>query len=147
MTFSQFVNKTQEYLTSLRVIKDHISLDLRLPDTWVVLKSHVQKIEVVPVENSNKDGRKIYSFVCKNTKEDLNNMEEAFELVVKYNIERQEKEKLFKSKIQELKTIFEKENLDSLRHLKFDVELEQTLLIDGTEGDTKDDVLVQDGEN
>jgi hypothetical protein len=37
--------------------------------------------------------------------------------------------------------------LDSLRHLKFDVELEQTLLIDGTEGDTKDDVLVQDGEN
>jgi hypothetical protein len=74
-------------------------------------------------------------------------MEEAFELVVKYNIERQEKEKLFKSKIQELKSIFEKENLDSLRHLKFDVELEQTLLIDGTEGDTKDDVLVQDGEN
>jgi hypothetical protein len=147
MTFSQFVNKTQEYLTSLRVIKDHISLDLRLPDTWVVLKSHVQKIEVVPVENSNKDGRKIYSFVCKNTDVDLNNMEEAFELVVKYNIERQEKEKLFKSKIQELKTIFEKENLDSLRHLKFDVELEQTLLIDGTEGDTKDDVLVQDGEN
>lgn len=147
MTFSQFVNKTQEYLTSLRVIKDHISLDLRLPDTWVVLKSHVQKIEVVPVENSNKDGRKIYSFVCKNTVEDLNNMEESFELVVQYNIERQEKEKLFKSKIQELKSIFEKENLDSLRHLKFDVELEQSLLIDGTEGDRKDDVLVQDGEN
>ena len=38
------------------------------------------------------------------------------------NIEREEKEKLFKSKVQELKSIFENENLDNLKGLKFDME-------------------------
>lgn len=147
MIFAQFVSKTFDYLSSIRVLKDHISFDLKLPENWVILKSHVEKIEVVPIENSSKDGAKIFSFVCKNTKEELEDLETAFDNVIKYNIERQEKERLFKTKIQELKSIFEKENISNLRHLKFDVESEETLLEDGTQGPRENDVLVQDGEN
>ena len=41
---------------------------------------------------------------------------------IKTNIEREEKERLFKSKVQELKNIFEKEKLENLKSLKFDIE-------------------------
>jgi hypothetical protein len=44
------------------------------------------------------------------------------DIIISTNIEREEKEKLFKSKVQELQTIFEKENLENLKGLKFDID-------------------------
>ena len=51
------------------------------------------------------------------------------DLIIKTNIEREEKERLFKSKVQELKSIFEKQDLENLKSLKFDIE-ELTKLIE-----------------
>ena len=62
------------------------------------------------------------SFVCENKKEFLDIVEETLDFIITTNIEREEKEKLFKSKVQELKSIFESENLDNLKGLKFDME-------------------------
>jgi hypothetical protein len=139
MIFSQFVQNTSEYLHSVRVIKDHLSFDFKFPVKWTVLKSHVEGIEVIPAEGQSKDTTtKIYSL-------EINKLEDSFKNIVKYNLERQEKEKLFQTKIQELKSIFEKEQLDSLRNLKIDLEVSETLLEDETEGDRQNDVLVQDG--
>jgi patatin-like phospholipase/acyl hydrolase len=53
--------------------------------------------------------------------------------IIRSNVEREEKEKLFKSKVQELKSIFEKENLENLKGLKFDVEELTKLLQDEPE--------------
>jgi hypothetical protein len=130
------------------MIKDHISLDLKLPATWTVLKNHIQGIEVLPSETQLKDTNfKIYSLVCKNTNDELVNLEKSYDNIIKYNLEKQEKEKLFKLKIQELKTIFEKEQLDNLKNLKIDFELNESLLDDEGQGDRTDDVLVQDSED
>jgi hypothetical protein len=78
---------------------------------------------------------------------ELNKLEKSFDNIVKYNLEKQEKEKLFKLKIQELKSIFEKEQLDNLKNLKIDFELNESLLDDEGQGDRTDDVLVQDSED
>ena len=91
MIFQRFITKTFEYLHGVRVIKDHVSLDLKLPEGWVVLKSHVEGIEVLPSENQIKDSKfKIYSLVCKNEKDGLENLEKTFDNVIKYNLEKQE---------------------------------------------------------
>jgi hypothetical protein len=148
MIFQKFITKTFEYLHSFRVIKDHVSLDLKLPSSWTLQKSHLLNIEVLQSDSQIKDGGfKIYSLVCKNEKEDINNLEKAFDNIVKYNLERQEKEKLFKVKIQELKHIFENEQLDNLKNLKIDIELHETLLEDEGEGNTENDILVSDTSN
>lgn len=148
MIFQKFITKTSDNLYSVRVIKDHISLDLKLPSTWTVLKNHIIGIEVLPSETQLKDTNfKIYSLVCKNTKDELDNLEKSYDNIIKYNLEKQEKEKLFKLKIQELKSIFEKEQLDNLKNLRIDFEINESLLDDERQGDKTDDVLVQDTED
>ena len=82
--------------------------------------------------------------MCKNTKDELENLEKSYDNIIKYNLEKQEKEKLFKLKIQELKSIFEKEQLDDLKNLKIDFGINESLLDDEGQGDKTDDVLVQD---
>ena len=41
--------------------------------------------------------------------------------IINYNLEREQKEMLLETKINELKGIFEKQSLDSLKSLKFDI--------------------------
>ena len=96
------------------------------PTTWVMLKNIHESIEVL--KNESTDGV-VYSFVCENKKELIDIIELTLDKIMKANIEREEKERLFKNKVQELKSIFEKENLENLKGLKFDME-ELTKLID-----------------
>jgi hypothetical protein len=41
--------------------------------------------------------------------------------IIKYNLEREEKDRLFETKVEELKKLFEKQNLDKLKGLYFDI--------------------------
>ena len=52
--------------------------------------------------------------------------------IVRYNLEREAKEKLFEDRVSELKNIFDKENLENLKKLKF--ELTQNVLVDNGQG-------------
>ena len=44
-----------------------------------------------------------------------------FDNIIKYNLEREEKDKLFETKVNELKSIFEKQSLDKLKGLFFNI--------------------------
>lgn len=126
MVYSQFINKTSKYLKSVRILKNYVSLDMIFPSTWVMLKKMPEGVEIVQTETQ--DTGMVSSFVCENKEDLLNKVEEIFDNIVKTNIEREEKERLFKTKVQELKSIFETKNLESLKGLKFDME-ELTKLI------------------
>ena len=120
MIFSEFIDKTTKHLKSVRILKDYISFDMMFPTTWVLLKKLPNGLEIL--QNEGQDGRMVTSFVCENKKDLITVLENTMDIIVKTNIEREEKERLFKSKVQELKTIFEKENLENLKGLKFDME-------------------------
>lgn len=119
MLYYEFINKTNKYLRSVRVLKNYVSFDMLFPESWIMLKSSPENIEIL--KNETNDGV-ITSFVCEMKKETIEKLEDTLDTIVKTNIEREEKEKLFKSKVNELKNIFEKEKLDSLKSLKFDIE-------------------------
>jgi len=120
MVYSDFTEKTGKYLNSVRILKNYISFDMVFPSTWIMLKTKPEAIEIL--QNEKSDVGFITSFVCENKRGYINIVEETIDLVVKTNIEREEKERLFKNKVQELKNIFEKENLENLKALKFDLE-------------------------
>jgi|TARA_B110000305_G_scaffold123063_1_gene137875 hypothetical protein len=93
----------------------------------------------VEVVKNGIEGDKIsLSFVCQINETSINQVEDLIDNIIKSNLEREEKDKLFRNKVQELKGIFEKENLEDLKTLKFDVD-EITSIINSKE--------MLDGEN
>jgi hypothetical protein len=120
MTFYPFIEKTNKYLKTVRIIKNYVSFDMVFPESWVIIKKLPENVEILQTETP--EGQTLTSFVCQNNKDFINILEKTLDLVIKTNIEREEKERLFKMKVKELQNIFEKEKLDSLKSLKFDLE-------------------------
>lgn len=135
MIFYQFIEKTNKYLKSVRILKNYVSFDMIFPSSWVITKKTPENIEIL--QNENSDGSFVTSFVCQNNREFINVLENTLETVIKTNIEREEKERLFKTKVKELQSIFEKEKLDSLKSLKFDLENFTKIIEDEVEVDEK----------
>jgi len=133
MIYSQFVSKTSKYLNSVRILQTYITFDMIFPTSWVMLKKLPEGIEIL--QNTDKEGKVITSFVCENNLSLIDSIEVSIDKVVKTNVEREEKERLFKLKVQELKSIFETENLENLKGLKFDVEELTNLLRNEPEED------------
>ena len=135
MIFYQFIEKTNKYLKSVRILKNYVSFVMIFPSSWVITKKTPENIEIL--QNENSDGSFVTSFVCQNNREFINVLENTLETVIKTNIEREEKERLFKTKVKELQSIFEKEKLDSLKSLKFDLENFTKIIEDEVEVDEK----------
>jgi hypothetical protein len=57
-------------------------------------------------------------------------------------LEREEKERLFQSKVDELKNVFEKQSLNNLKNLKFDIKSTQTLELEDNEDELKPATVV-----
>ena len=133
MIYSQFISKTSKYLNSVRILQTYITFDMIFPTSWVMLKKLPEGVEIL--QNNDKEGKLITSFVCENKLSLIDSIEVSIDKIVKTNIEREEKERLFKLKVQELKNIFETENLENLKGLKFDVEELTNLLQNEPEED------------
>jgi hypothetical protein len=62
--------------------------------------------------------------------------------IINYNLEREEKERLFQSKVDELKNVFEKQSLNNLKNLKFDIKSIQNLELEDNEDEIKPTTMV-----
>jgi ATP-dependent Lon protease len=142
MIYSEFITTTSNYLKSVRILKDYVTFDMTFPSSWLLPKKGPVEIEIL--QNSDKDGSIITSFVCQNKTKLIDVIENTIQNVIKTNIEREEKERLFKNKVHELKQIFEKENLENLKGLKFDLEEFANLL---TQSDDEVNTEVGEGDS
>lgn len=132
MSYFEFIKSTDRYLKSVRVIKDYISFDMTFSKYWSITKKQTKDVEVIRNESSQEPDKLIVSFVTNFDEESINRVEQVINNIIKTNLEREEKEKLFKDKVQELKNIFEKQKLDNLKGLKFDLD-EFSLMTSKTE--------------
>jgi len=108
------------YIQSVRKIKTYLSFDVSFPKTWRLPKKFVQEDKVMEQTSPAPDER-LFSFVCEISEESIENTSSNLQNIIKYNLEREEKEKLFENKVNELKEIFDKQNLNNLKNLKFDI--------------------------
>jgi len=142
MIYSEFITSTSNYLKSVRILKNYVTFDMSFPSSWLLPKKGPENVEIL--QNSDKDGLVITSFVCENSSRLIDLIENTIKTVIKTNIEREEKERLFKNKVHELKQIFEKENLENLKGLKFDLEEFENLL---TQSNDEVDTKVGEGDS
>jgi len=114
-----------QFLVSVRKLKTYLTIDIEFPANWKIPKKYVIEDKIVENEKLNENYR-FFSFVTEFNEVEMNQTVSNIKKIVSYNKEIEMKEKLLKQKIDELKRIFERENLDNLQSLKFDI-LEEKL--------------------
>ena len=120
MAFYKEIEKIVNYLKSVRKMEKYLSFDMEFPNTWRIPKKYAIEGKVVEQEKTN-PGTRLISFVAELTEDETNKTISNITMIVDYNKELEEKEVLLQNKVEELKKIFEKQNLDKLQSLKFDL--------------------------
>jgi hypothetical protein len=93
---------------------------VEISQNWKIPKKFTIEGKVVEQENPQPNMRLI-SFVSEFDEKELSTTVNNIKSIIDYNKELEEKEVLFVNKVEELKKIFEKQNLDKLQTLKFDI--------------------------
>jgi hypothetical protein len=107
------------YLQSIRKLETYLSFDVSFPTTWKLPKKFVDEDKVMEQTSKIADQR-FFSFVAEINEESVEKMSENLKNIIKYNHDREEKDRLFQNKVDELKNIFEKQDLNNLKSLSFD---------------------------
>ena len=129
MSLFREIEKIIDYTNSIRKLEKYLSFDLVFPSTWSILKSQVDESKTVFHKNDEKG--KTVSFLSEIDEESISETILKIEKIISFNKEKEEKQRLFNEKVNELKNLFEKEGLDGLKSLKFDID--ETPKLEGTE--------------
>lgn len=117
------------YLSSIRKLKTYLSFDIYFPSKWVIPKKYVDESKVIENESTVIDMR-FFSFVSEINDSDIAQTTTNLLNIIKYNKEKEEKEKLFENKVKELKDIFDKQSLTELKDLKFNLITNSKLFVE-----------------
>jgi len=129
------------YLQSVRKLNDYLSFDVSFPNTWKLPKKFVDETKVMEQESKITNHR-MFSFVSEIDEASVEKTSKDIQSIIKYNLEREEKELLFEKKVVELKMIFEKQTLSDLKYLSFEFKKPKVKLEDN-EDEVKAAGLVQ----
>lgn len=133
------IKSLRPYFHSLREIQGNISLDIKLPLTWII-EDILKPYRSLQTKIQDKNEKfTLLSLIANATQEGYDLVFAAASNIIKVNRELEEKEKLFQEKVKELELLFKKESLDKLKEL--------TLLNDGQENTTSSGMVEErDGE-
>ena len=133
MSFYKEIAPFVEYVHSIRKLKNYLSFDMTFPTKWSLPKSIIDEGQVVGFEAEDQNTKGV-SFVSPIDEKQISLTMTKIARIIKLNKEKELKEKLFKQTVEQLKTTFEKTDLDKLQNLYFDFEVEDTTL------DIEDDI-------
>jgi hypothetical protein len=120
------------YLQSIRRLEEYLSFDVSFPKTWKLPKKYVPEDRVLEQESKIPNNR-LFSFVSNIDEASIETTSNNITNIINYNLEREEKERLFQVKVEELKTLFEKNSLKNLKSLNFEIKPNKIELIDNEE--------------
>lgn len=122
------------YLSSIRKLKTYLTFDIYFPAKWGIPKKYVDESKVVENESSVVDMR-FFSFVSEINDSDIAQTTTNLLNIIKYNKEKEEKERLFENKVKELKDIFDKQSLTELKDLKFNLLTNTNIFVEDEQND------------
>lgn len=129
------IKKLRPFFYSIREVKGNALIDLLIPTVW---KHDILNIENVKViEQDTNDVKKLVSIITNIRKENdtYNVIFDCANKIIKYNIEEEEKQRLFKEKMKELEDIFKNTDLDKLKQIKFTENEGQISMVGNPDGE------------
>ena len=124
MSLYQEFSALLPYLQSVRKLKNYLSFDVSFPTTWKLPKKFVEEDKIME-QQSPVANERLFSYVTEIDEDSVQKVHLNIKNIINYNLEREEKDRLFETKVEELKKLFEKQNLEKLKGLYFDIN-EQT---------------------
>ena len=118
MSFYKEAKPFIEYLHQIRKLENYIVFDMLFSKTWKIPKKFI--VEDKFLNNGTLEEKLYLSFICDFEENSLNLIQNNILGIIRYNLEREAKEKLFEAKVNELKSMFDKESLDNLKVLQFE---------------------------
>ena len=107
------------YFFSLREINETLSLDIKVPAIWKY-ERFFSDIEPVKFKTQDKNEKfHLVSLLSSPTQDGFDHVIRMAKNIIKFNVEEEEKQKLFEQKINELKSLFQNESLDKLKEINF----------------------------
>ena len=110
------INKLKPYFKGLKVADNYRVVEFNLKDSWLVEEGGT--IEFQQKKIHEKDNT-LYSMFYSDKKSFDEIIDFVEEKVINHNLELEEKERLLRMKVEELKRVFESKDLDELNSLKF----------------------------
>lgn len=120
-----------DYIHTIRRLKNYFSFDMIFPIKWVIPKSLVDD-QMLPFDQKDDNLRGI-SFVSEFNESSIDSTLGKISKIINLNIEREQKDKLFRQYIERLKSTFESTSLDKLQSLHFEFQDELPELNDSYE--------------
>lgn len=115
------VKSLRPHFFSLREIDGNVSLDIKIPTNWKY-EGIVEPNEKVPFAikvQDKKSTNSLISLISPSTTEGYEYVFNYAKVVLSINKEEEEKERLFKEKVNELKSLFLNSPLDKLKEISF----------------------------
>jgi hypothetical protein len=107
------------YFFSLREINETLSLDIKVPAIWKY-ERFFSDIEPVKFKTQDKNEKfHLVSLLSTPSQDGFDHVIRVAKNIIKFNVEEEEKQKLFEQKINELKSLFQNESLDKLKEINF----------------------------
>lgn len=118
MSFYKETKPFIEYLHQIRKLENYIVFDMLFSKNWKIPKKFI--VEDKFLNNGTLEDKLHLSFICDFEENSLNLIQNNILGIIRYNLEREAKEKLFEAKVSELKNMFDKESLENLKVLQFE---------------------------
>ncbi len=125
-------NELQPYLKGVKLASQYSVVECILKNTW---KIDTLTAEGVQYKSSGKESEEHKGYVGYMfwAEMPIDDLVDNMGLIVNANIEMEQKQALLRSKVEELKKMFEDKPLDELKNLKFSSEMDVTLKVNKPE--------------
>jgi tRNA(Phe) wybutosine-synthesizing methylase Tyw3 len=118
----EVISSLRPYFFSLREIDKNVSLDVKIPNKWRIenVQYVVSQYKSVAIKVQDKNDKfQLVSLIAVANEDGYETARICAMEIIKYNVELEEKERLFKEKVKELELLFKKESLDKLKDINF----------------------------
>lgn len=117
----KIIEQIKPYFFSLREIGGNLSLDLKIPSTWNFQQNVEKMHETVNIKVQDKlESTALISIISTSDKDGFTFIFDVAKEIIKFNLEEEEKRKLFDDMVKQLQNMFMNKSLDDLKNINFE---------------------------
>lgn len=131
------------YLKGVKISDEFVIVESMIKSTWKIDEILPEDVQIQTKDEKRTDSLRYHMFYSK--ERSIDSLIDLLEMIINVNIELEQKQELLKSKVEELKKMFQDKPLDELMLLKFTSEIDVNLKV--TKPEPPKSQIIREGED